>query len=176
MAASNPTNEAELLALLVADLREVCKANGLSHVGKKKKVELQDRIRAHLFAAAGGGASAAGGSVAGASAGSGGGGASVGSGGGSPRGGGHTRTPAEQVAFSCDVEVEELVLKTLPDQADKRMHSVVGGWLAEAFCKMTGKEVTKEQLCRAKFTFTGAGGEKRSSPCECLENRRIIAR
>ena len=111
MAASNPTNEAELLALLVADLREVCKANGLSHVGKK--VELQDRIRAHLFAAAGGGASAAGGSVAGASAGSGGGGASVGSGGGSPRGGGHTRTPAEQVAFSCDVEVEELVLKTL---------------------------------------------------------------
>lgn len=36
MAASNPTNEAELLALLVADLREVCKANGLSHVGKKK--------------------------------------------------------------------------------------------------------------------------------------------
>jgi hypothetical protein len=74
------------------------------------------------------------------------------------------------------VEVEELVLKTLPDRADKRMHSVVGGWLAEAFCKMTGKEVTKEQLCRAKFTFTGAGGEKRSSPCECLENRRIIAR
>ena len=36
MAVPNPTNEAELLALLVADLREVCKANGLSHVGKKK--------------------------------------------------------------------------------------------------------------------------------------------
>ena len=35
MAASNPTNEAELAALLVAELKEVCKANGLSHVGKK---------------------------------------------------------------------------------------------------------------------------------------------
>jgi hypothetical protein len=37
------------------------------------------------------------------------------------------QTPAEQVAFSCDGEVEELVLKTLPDRTDKRMHSVVDG-------------------------------------------------
>ena len=86
------------------------------------------------------------------------------------------QTPAEQVAFSCDGEVEELVLKTLPDRADKRMHSVVGGWLAEALWKMTGKEVTMQQLCRAKFTFAGAGGEKRSQPCECPGSQRIIVR
>ena len=164
MAASNPTNEAELAALLVAELKELCKANGLSHVGKK--AELQGRLRAHLLAPSGAGGSLGGGSIAGSSSGSvaggsisgdGAGGTSFGNGPGSP---GRKRTPAQQVAFNCDAEVEELVLKVLPDRADNRAHSVVGGWLVEAFTKMTGKEVTMQQLSRAKFTFTGTSGEK----------------
>ena len=44
---SNPANEEELLALRVAELRDVCKANGLDHKGLKSA--LQDRLREHLF-------------------------------------------------------------------------------------------------------------------------------
>jgi len=43
----NPANEAELQALRVAELRDLCKTNGLEHKGLK--AELQERLREHLF-------------------------------------------------------------------------------------------------------------------------------
>ena len=110
-------------ALRVAELRDLCKTNGLEHKGLK--AELQDRLREHLFndpSVAGGE-----GSVSTVS----------GGGSGSPRGGNEAwRTPTEQVTFSCDGEVGALLLRTLPSEHDRKTHSIAGGWLAEALYKM----------------------------------------
>lgn len=152
-AMSNPANEAELLALRVAELRDVCKANGLDHKGLKSA--LQDRLREHLFKDP----SVAGASGAGSETGSVVSGGSVNSREGDESG----RTPAEQVALSCDAEVDALLLRTLPDKGPRKTHSVAGGWLAEALYKMHGgKEVTKQLLTRTRITFKGAAGVEKT--------------
>ena len=147
----NPANEAELQALRVAELRDLCKTNGLEHKGLK--AELQDRLREHLFKDP----SVAGGEEVSVSAASGGGSAS-------PRGGNEDwRSPTEQVTFSCDGEVGALLLRTLPSEHDRKTHSIAAGWLAEALYKMHGgKEVTKALLTRTRITYKGAAGVEKT--------------
>ena len=146
----NPANEAELQALRVAELRDLCKTNGLEHKGLK--AELQERLREHLFKDP----SVAGGEVSVSTV--------SGGGSGSPREGNEAwRTPTEQVTFSCDGEVGALLLRTLPSEHDRKAHSIAGGWLAEALYKMHGgKEVTKALLTRTRITFKGAAGVEKT--------------
>ena len=87
-----------------------------------------------------------------------------GGGSGSPREGNEAwRTPTEQVTFSCDGEVDALLLRTLPSKHDRKTHSIAGGWLAEALYKMHGgKEVTKALLTRTRITFKGGSGVEKT--------------